>query len=146
LISETFSEPTVSQENVALVLASFEAWERGDVASALAVAHPQVVTHRVDPDDAVFHGREGFLRAQLEWTEGFSEWSQSREECIDAGEHVIVRVHQTARGAGSGVPIEGDYWLVFTLAERKVTRLDIYSKETDALNAAGLRGDGSCGA
>jgi hypothetical protein len=37
------------------------------------------------------------------------------------------------------VPIEGDYWLVFTLAERKVIRLDIYSNAADALEAAGLR-------
>jgi ketosteroid isomerase-like protein len=129
----------VSQENVELVLASFEAWERGEVARALEIAHPQVVTNRIDPDGAVFHGPEGFLRAQQEWTEGFSDWSQRREDCIDAGDRVVVRVHQTARGAGSGVPIEGDYWLVFTLAERKVIRLDIYSNEGDALEAAGLR-------
>jgi hypothetical protein len=44
-----------------------------------------------------------------------------------------------ARGAGSCAPIEGDYWFVFTIAERKVTRLDIYSNEGDALEAVGLR-------
>jgi ketosteroid isomerase-like protein len=92
----------VSQENVELVLASFEAWERGEVARALEIAHPQVVTNRIDPDGAVFHGPEGFLRAQQEWTEGFSDWSQRREDCIDAGDRVVVRVHQTARAQEAG--------------------------------------------
>jgi hypothetical protein len=79
------------------------------------------------------------LRAREGWTEDFSEWSPRGEEYIDAGNHVVVRVHQMARGAGSCAPIEGDYWFVFTIAERKVTRLDIYSNEGDALEAVGLR-------
>jgi ketosteroid isomerase-like protein len=128
----------MSQENVDLVRASFEAFERGDVASALESGHPQVVTVRVDPDGAVFHGPEGFLRALQEWTEDFSEWSHRGEEYIDAGSQVVVRVHQTARGAGSGAPIEGDYWFVFTIAERQVTRLEIYSNRGEALEAVGL--------
>ena len=74
------------------------------------------------------------------WTEGFDQFSASAEEFIDAGEKVIVRVHQRARGQGSGVPVEADFWFVHTLSEGKITRLDMFASKAPALEAAGLAG------
>ncbi len=126
-------------QNVEIVRRSLEAFDHGDIERALAAADPGLVTTRVDPDGAVFHGPEGFLQALSEWVEDFTEWSNASEELIDAGDRVVARVHQVARGAGSGVPVEADYWLIFTLADGNVTRLDIYSDRGQALAAAGLR-------
>jgi ketosteroid isomerase-like protein len=90
----------MSEENVEIGRSVLEAFQRGDVERALALADPQLVSTRVDPDGAVFHGRAGFLRLLTEWVENFTDWSYSSEEFIDAGDHVVVQTHQWGRGRG----------------------------------------------
>jgi hypothetical protein len=56
----------------------------------------------------------------------FDQFKLTGEEFIDANEdQVIVRIHQSAVGAQSGVPIEADFWHVHTMREGKGTRLDM---------------------
>jgi hypothetical protein len=50
----------------------------------------------------------------------------------------VGRVHQRAIDSESRVPIEADFWFVWTLGDGKVVRLDMYATEADALAAAGL--------
>jgi ketosteroid isomerase-like protein len=129
----------MSQENVEIVRRTYAAFERGDISAALDDADPGLVTYRADPEAATWHGPEGFLQAFADWTEGFDDFSATAEEFIDAGERVIVRVHQRARGHGSGVPVEADFWFVHTLSDGKITRLDMFASKGPALEAAGLR-------
>jgi ketosteroid isomerase-like protein len=129
----------MSQENVEIVRRSYMAFERGEVSAALDDAHPDVVTYRAEPEARTWHGPEGFLEALADWTEGFDEFSVTAEEFIDAGDRVIVRVHQKAVGRSSGAPVEADFWFVHTLSSAKVTRLDIFASKAPALEAAGLR-------
>jgi ketosteroid isomerase-like protein len=98
----------------------------------------QLVVYRADPDDATFHGKEGFLEAAAEWTEGFSEWEVVPQGFIDAGDFVVVRVQQVARGEASGVSVEAAFWFVFEVHDTRVTKLSFYVRETDALEAVGL--------
>lgn len=128
----------MSQENVDVVRASHDAFDQANLASAFAHVHRGLVTTRVDPDGAVFHGHQGFLQALAEWVEDFEEWSYSSEEYVDAGDRVVVRVHQSGRGQASGVQVEADFWFVYTVAEREITRLDIYANRAQALEAVGL--------
>jgi ketosteroid isomerase-like protein len=131
------------EEKIELVRNSLEAFERGDVEAALANAHPDLVTTRVHPDGAVFHGIDGFRQLLADWLEGFSESSfQSDEKYIEAGDYVIVHQHQQGRGAGSGALVEGDFWLLYGFAEGKVIRLDIYADKHEALEATGMHGVG----
>jgi ketosteroid isomerase-like protein len=125
----------VSAEAVELVRRSLAAFERGDMDEALVAAHPDLVTTRMHPDRAVFHGPQGMTQALAEWVEGFSEWSQTTEELIDAGDKVVARVHQVARGAASGVAVEADFWIVFRLAGDMVNEVKIYSDRAEALEA-----------
>jgi ketosteroid isomerase-like protein len=130
---------SMSQENVEIVRRGFEAYARGDLATLLAGIDPEMVTYREEPDGATFHGREGFLQAIAEWVEDFDEFAATAEELIDANDRqVVVRVHQTATGAQSGAPIEGDFWFVHTLSGSKVTRLDMLASKRRALAAVGL--------
>jgi ketosteroid isomerase-like protein len=131
----------MSRENVEIVRRGYEAYARGDVAAMLADVDPEMITYREEPDGATFKGREGFLEAIAEWVEDFDEFVATPEELIDANERqVVVRVHQTATGAQSGAPIEGDFWFVHTLSGSKVTRLDMFASRDRALEAAGLSG------
>ena len=129
----------MSQENVELVRAGFAAFERGDVTEMLNLMSDQLVVYRADPDDATFHGKEGFLEATAEWTEGFSEWAVVPQEFIDAGDFVVVRVRQVVRGESSGVSVEAAFWFVFEVNGTKVTKLSVYARRSEALEAVGLR-------
>jgi ketosteroid isomerase-like protein len=128
----------MSQENVEIVRSAFAAFERGDVSHIINLMADDLVTHRLEPDNAIYHGREGFFQATAEWTEGFEDWRATAEEFLDAGDDVLVQVHQTARGKGSGVPVESHFWFVFAMHERKVARLSFHTKKASALEAAGL--------
>jgi ketosteroid isomerase-like protein len=130
----------MSRERVELIRQGSEAFETGDMDPVFDLMADDLVTFRSDPDGAVYHGKEGFLQAVAEWTEDFEDWSATAAEIIDAGDRVVVRNHQTARGKGSGVPVEADFWLVFSFSGLTVTRCDIYSDEGKALEAAGLAG------
>jgi ketosteroid isomerase-like protein len=128
----------MSEENVEIVRSTYEAFDRGDIDAALSSADPALVTYRADPEAATWHGPDGFLQAMSDWTEGFDQFSARAEEFIDAGDRVIVRVHQRALGQSSGAPVEADFWFVHSLTGGKVTRLDMFASKGPALEAAGL--------
>src|SRR5918995_5582715 len=129
----------MSKENVELVRGGFTAFQDGDVSRMLDLMADDLVTYRSDPDGATYHGKEGFLNATADWTEDFSEWSAIPEEFIDAGDRVLVRVRQMARGMASGIPVEGEFWFVFEMSGRRVAKLSFYVRPGEALEAAGLR-------
>ena len=128
----------MSEENVEVVRRGWQAWEHGDLTGLLDLMSDDLVTRRVGLDTATYTGKEGYLEATADWNEGFAEWSVTPEEFIDAGDCVVVRNHQIARGEASGVSIESDFWFVFTVSGGKITRLDMYVSESEALEAAGL--------
>jgi len=128
----------MSEENVEIVRSAFGAFEQGNVSEMIEWMADDLITHRVEPDDATFHGKEGFLQATADWIEGFEDWTVTPRDFIDAGDSVVVRVHQTARGERSGVPVEDDLWFVFEMRRRKIARLSFHLREAEALEAAGL--------
>jgi ketosteroid isomerase-like protein len=87
----------MSQENVDLVRGGFDAFQEGNLSRMLDLMADDLVTYRADPDGATYHGREGFLRATADWTEGFSEWSVIPEEFIDGGSRLGARSSGRAR-------------------------------------------------
>jgi ketosteroid isomerase-like protein len=130
----------MSEENVEIVRAALEAYRRGDVDVALTHIHPDMVSRRTHPDGAVFHGRDGLLALMADWVEGFEEWSYRAEEFIDAGDHVVVLLHQWGRGAGSGAMVDGHFWLTYAIEQGKVTRFTIFSDRERAFEEAGITG------
>ena len=79
--------------------------------------------------------REFFRR----WVGPFDDWSYEFGNVIDAGDSVVVRVHQWGRGKGSGVTVESEFWQVWTIRNGKVVRWRAYATEAGALEAVGLR-------
>jgi ketosteroid isomerase-like protein len=126
----------MSQANVEIVRRVFEAWDSGDLAGGLASFDDGLVIHPIIGPD--WHGPEGVIGMAADWIEGLAEWSMTADEFEDAGDRVVVRVHQTGLGETSGVPVESDYWFAFTLSGGKIVRWDMYAKRAEALEAAGL--------
>ena len=129
----------MSEENVEVVRRVYEAFDRGDLDAILADLHPDAVV-RAHPlgDEGNYKGHEGFLRFVANWVGQFEDFEQTPEEFVDAGDRVLVRVLQRARGRESGVPVEAHFWLVHELKAGRATKVDLYDNEAEALEAAGL--------
>ena len=84
-------------------------------------------------------GRETVRSFFRSWTGAFKEWDYEVGELTDAGDEVIVRIHQRGRGKASGVAVENQFWQVWTLRDGKGIRATHHFKKADALEAAGLR-------
>ena len=117
----------------------YEAFNRGDFDTAVAIAHPEIEYVPVG-GQASLSGAEA-LRAWME-PDAFEE---QRIEPLDfrvEGKKVLVRQHAQARGAGSGINLDQELWAVFTFDDDLlVTRVEGYlpHQESEALEAAGLR-------
>ena len=93
----------------------------------------------VYPDTQVFRGRDGLKRWVVRTREVWGEWRFQVERFIDMGERVVVLVHLVAEGGQSGVRLERDTAHVWTLADGKVTRCEVYLDRSEALEALGLK-------
>jgi hypothetical protein len=57
------------------------------------------------------------------------------------GEHVLARVRSTARGAGSGIEIEIDAWIIYSFDDQGLfTRVEIFLEHEEDDVRRALRG------
>src|SRR6266704_3007227 len=95
----------MSQENVEIVRAAFEAWNARPGEPDFAIFHPALVYHpRADePDPSPHVGRDAYERLIRGFVESFSEVTFEVLELIDAGDHVIAStvLHAVPHGRGS---------------------------------------------
>jgi ketosteroid isomerase-like protein len=89
---------------------------------------------------ATYHGPDGVREFFRRWIGAFDEWGYEVPEVIDAGDSVVVHIHQWGRGKGSGVAVEGRFWQVWTIRNGRVIHSSHHSSKGEALEAAGLRG------
>jgi ketosteroid isomerase-like protein len=130
----------VSQENPERVQRLYEHLNQGDVDAALAVLDPDMEwwTRNDNLGTALLRGREGFSAAWAEITGVLEEFHQEPTEVIDAGEYVVVCVHQVART--KGVLIDQNEVHVFRLSDGLVIELREFHEKDEALKAIGLSG------
>jgi ketosteroid isomerase-like protein len=93
----------------------------------------------VYPDTQVFRGPDGLKRWVGRTREVWGEWRFQVERFIEVGERVVVLVHLVAEGGQSGVRLERDTAHVWTVADGKVTRCEVYLDRAEALEALGLK-------
>jgi hypothetical protein len=105
--------------------------------------HPDLVLIQ-DPEfpgtAGEFHGYEGLMAANRELLESWESihW-QPREVQDLGGERYLVLVEASARGRGSGIPLEGgEIGHIVQLREGRAERLDTYRGWDAARRAAGL--------
>ena len=78
--------------------------------------------------------------SEQEDAEAWEELRLEAEEFIDAGDSVVVLLHEFRRGKGSGVEMETDTAVVYEVHNGRVVRLQGYMDRAEALEAAGLSG------
>jgi ketosteroid isomerase-like protein len=102
--------------------------------------------------DAELHGTVGGLTEGGVWRgpeqirdffeqdgEAWDERRLEAEQFIDAGDCVVVPLHEFRRGKGSGVEMETDTAMVYEVRDGRVVRVQGYMDRGQALEAAGLR-------
>jgi ketosteroid isomerase-like protein len=129
----------MSQENVDMVRASVDAWNRGDWDAALKDGAP---TFEYDFSRSVGPGRAVYSLDQMRgWFKEFDEsWESSRievDEFIEAGEHVVTPNTIYVQGR-DGIEVQARGPFVWTIRDGSITRLCFYQERQEAIEAAGL--------
>jgi ketosteroid isomerase-like protein len=131
----------VSRQNVDIVGAILEAFNRGDMRGFLDMCDPDIewdLSRRlIDP--ATYQGHEGIERFFEQQLEAWEEAPRMEaEDLIDAGDQVVAFVRVHGRGKGSGAAVDARIAQVWTIRREKATRLEYYGDRTEALKAVGL--------
>ena len=132
----------VSQENVELVRRLFEVYNERSFVENADLIDPEIVwdVSRVEVPDALSSTGRDELRGFAEgWEETFTAEHVEAEEMLDAGDQVVVMVRHRGRGKASGIEIEQQFAMVWTLREGRAVRMVMYPTRAEALEAAGLR-------
>jgi len=132
----------MSEENMEIVRNAFAAYERGDMDAMLRLADEDIVITQVSDVPGIpaqQHGHRGVLEAFAVWPE---QWEDFRVELLriaaaPAGK-VIATVRNRGRGKQSGVEVDMEFSFVFTIRDAKITEWQLFVREADALEAAGL--------
>jgi ketosteroid isomerase-like protein len=87
--------------------------------------------------EQVFRGRTGLKRWIGSIREIWDEWRMEQERFIAAGDRVVVLIRVVARGHLSGVALDRETAHIWSVADGRVTRCEVYFDRAEALGAAG---------
>jgi ketosteroid isomerase-like protein len=136
----------MSRENVEIVRSIYDAVARRDDVTPFEFYAEGIVWDMSNLRRAalymkpVYHGHEGVRESWRESLAAFGQVDFEVEELIDAGDQVLAAIREREVGRASGVPVEASHLAVWTLADGKVIRLQIFDNRQAALEAAGLSG------
>jgi ketosteroid isomerase-like protein len=134
----------VPEENVELVRAAWEAWERGDTDVVLSFIDPDVewltaIDRGLGRAGSVYHGHTGMRELWNLWRVEFDDFSIQPDAIRDLGdERILSLAHWQFRGRASGVMVESQLALLMTVRDGKIVRSEDYLSHEEALKAVGL--------
>ena len=131
----------MSQENVEVVRGIYDAFQSGDVGSALSAIDPEVVwdlSNHSWPGDDQYFGHEGIVEVLSEWIGAFEDYTVKPERFLDAGDKVVVIQRETARHKGTETVIDRRQASVYTMQGGRAVRIDHYLDIPKALEAVGV--------
>jgi uncharacterized protein len=131
----------MSQENVAVLRRSIEAFNRGDPDAWVAALAPEfeyTASGAVVGIRGTYRGADGFRRFLDSFWDEFDEPKAELGELIAEGDQVLASVTFSGRGKNSGVATSLDLWHLWTLRDGKAVRGQAFTSKDEALKAAGL--------
>ena len=131
----------MSGENVAVIRRGQDAFNRRDKAAWLAFGDPDCenVPPREWPESAPVRGAEAIWEFFVEAQEMFEPGPFELHELIEVGsDKVVGNQRRRMRGQASGAAIEWDYWVVFTLRDGRVVRIEWFADRDEAFRVAGV--------
>jgi ketosteroid isomerase-like protein len=132
----------MSQANVEIVKRFEDSWAAGDLDATLECIHDDVVfdwSDSIGPFAGTYEGRDGMVRFWQELRDAFEEFRPEALEFVEAGlERVITLDVVRGRGKGSGIEIEAQGAMLWTLRDGKIAHAKMFQTKEEALRAAGL--------
>jgi ketosteroid isomerase-like protein len=131
----------MSQENVEIVRRHYEHRQsHGDfMEKSIAPDFVWDMSHfRGWPEQQTYEGIEGANAFLSEWIGAWDHWEFEAEAFHGAGDKVVAIMHQRGQSKATGAPVDMHYAQVWTLDEGKLTRMEMYSDQSEALKAVGL--------
>jgi ketosteroid isomerase-like protein len=134
----------VSQENVEIVRALAEAFQRRDHERAFDFYDPDIewdASLQPAPDiTGVYHGHLGVRTFWRRWLSAWQDLEFEVEDVRDAGDDVVILIrNQRQWGRHTGIPTEVlPYAQVYTFRDGKVVRWRFFPDQQSALKAVGL--------
>jgi ketosteroid isomerase-like protein len=125
-------------EKIELVREGLAAFTRGEFERLAEFVQPDMVSFRASPlpGPQTYHGAAGVLEMYDDWTAEFEDFEMEFVEFAEVGDRVVVEMVQRATGKASGLTVEAPFWMVYTLRQGKISRLDVYNSREQALEAA----------
>jgi ketosteroid isomerase-like protein len=129
----------MSQENVEIVRAFYEAWNAGDMSVFADSYDPNIVVRYAEgwPEGLEpIMGREAVVRQFEQQREAFDTDTLELLDVIDVGDRVVVR--QIWHAVGSGPDVNIEVTSVSTLRKGKTILVEFFWDHAEALEAVGL--------
>ena len=130
----------MSQANVEVVRTVFDAVNRGEWDTVLASYSPDTEWDDRDlrPEGAIHRGIDAMRSEMRAWFGTWANYWQEIEQVHDAGENVVVVVHESGEGKGSGAVMDQRIGVVITVRGGLIVRTRLYRDPAEALEAGGL--------
>lgn len=129
------AEALITDADIERMWRGIELFNAGQFDGLREFISPDVVVERVGGLPSV-HGWDAF-RAMQE-PDAFAWQKLHPVEWTVIGDRVLLKVRIISRGAGSGVELEVDGWMVWTVADHLVIRIASFTEEAEARAAAWL--------
>jgi ketosteroid isomerase-like protein len=132
----------MSEENVEVVRAVFDAQRRRDWQAFPALYDPEIEWDDVAGLWGDWGTRLGFKAVQdawMTWFEAFEDADFEIGSILEAGDDVVTSIRMSGRGRESGLRVDQLIWAVWTVSGGRVRRVRAYRDKAPALEAAGLR-------
>jgi ketosteroid isomerase-like protein len=122
-------------ENVEIVRRAHEALNSGDMDALIALCDEGF---RLDMSDrvfnpAVYEGHDGIRRFYSEVRDVWESYVWEPDEFIEAGRDVVALIRSTGRGRGSGVEVNREAAMVWSVREGQAIALRFFRDRGEAL-------------
>ena len=129
----------MSQENVEIVKAAFEAWNAGDMDALRDLCDPYVIVRLFDGSLQLEPNRGSGVGHARVWGNAQTwdaDGAETITDFIDAGDRVVARF--IWRGTGHGPAFGLEVTAVYTLRRGKFFLVEYFRDHAEALEAVGL--------
>ncbi len=137
------TDPQETQRaNVEAIRGGVEAFRRGDIDEVLALLHEDIEVYLPTefPNSGTYRGHDGYRQWLGQWLEAWEAFDLEMVQIESVGQtHVVARTHQTARGKGSGIPVEMWIAYMWDIRDGQAIALHLYGTPEEAIEVAERR-------
>jgi ketosteroid isomerase-like protein len=134
-----YPAPVAARSNLDVVKDGFKALSTGDVEALMPFIHrdfEMTTTADVASEPDTYMGPEGVRRYFDSFYDAMDEVRFEPGEFQEVGGRVIAQSTLIARGRATGIEVEQEVVLVWSLRDDQVIRIDVYATLDEALEAA----------